>query len=71
METLNMTANQFFRAAFLDFFNNYLTIEKYAEHNKISTADAKDLIDAGRKYHEQHAKLFRTLKELKEAGATK
>ena len=53
METLNMTANKYFRAAFLDFFNNYLTIEKYAEHNEISTADAKKLIDAGRKYHEQ------------------
>ena len=56
MKTLNMTANQFLRAAFLDFFNNYLTVEKYAEHNGISTADAKKLIDAGRKYHEQHVK---------------
>ena len=59
METLNMTANKYFRAAFLDFFNNYLTIAKYAEDNEISIEDATDLIDAGRKYHEQYAKLCR------------
>ena len=57
MKTLNMTANKYFRAAFLDYFNNYLTIEKYAEHNEISIEDATNLIDAGRKYHEQYAKL--------------
>ena len=56
METLNMNANKYFRTAFLDFFNNYMTIEKYAEHNGISTADANNLIDAGRKYHEQRVK---------------
>ena len=65
METLNMTVNQFFRAAFLDFFNNYLTIEKYAERNEISIEDAKKLIDAGRKYHEQHVKLCRKAKATK------
>ena len=56
METLNMTANKYFRTAFLDFFNNYMTIEKFSEHNGISAADAKELIDAGRKYQEQYVK---------------
>ena len=65
METLNMTANKYFRAAFIDYFNNYLTIEKYAEDNGISTADATNLIDAGRKYHEQYAKLCRQAEETK------
>ena len=60
-----MTANKYFITAFLDYFNNYLTIEKYAEHNEISTADAKKLIDAGRKYHEQYAKLCRQAEETK------
>ena len=60
-----MTANKYFINAFLDYFNNYLTIEKYAEDNEISTADAQKLIDAGRKYHEQYAKLCR------ESGANK
>ena len=54
-----MTANKYFREAFLDYFNNYVTIEKYAEHNGISTADAKILIDAGRKYHEQNIDICR------------
>ena len=71
METLNMTANKYFRAAFLEFFRNYMTIEEYAEYNDISTADAKNLIDAGRKYHEKHVQLCRVVKELKELGATK
>ena len=71
MKILNMTANKYFRTAYLDYFNNYLTIEKYAEHNGISTADAKKLIDAGRKYHEKHVKLCRALKELKESEAKK
>ena len=66
-----MTANKYFINAFLDYFNNYLTIDKYAEDNGISTADAQKLIDAGRKYHEKHVKLCRVLKELKEARATK
>ena len=65
METLNMTANKYFRTAFLDFLNNYLTIEKYAEHNGISTADAKKLIGAGHKYHDKYVKL------CKQAEATK
>ena len=65
METLNMTANQFFRAAFLDYFNNYMTVEKYAEDNEISTADAKELIDIGRKYHEKHVKHCREAEETK------
>ena len=60
-----MTANKYFRAAFLDYFNNYLTIEKYAEHNEISTADAKKLIDAGRKHHEKHVKLCRQAEATK------
>ena len=65
MEALNMTANKYFRAAFLDYLNNYLTIAKYAEDNGISTADATNLIDAGRKYHEQYAKLCRRAEETK------
>ena len=66
MKTFNMTANKYFRESFLDFFNNYATVEKYAEHNGISTADAKMLIDAGRKYHEQNIDICRIGKARKE-----
>lgn len=40
---------------FLDYFNNYLTVEKFAEHNELDVDDAKAIIELGRKYHEQRA----------------
>jgi hypothetical protein len=40
---------------YLDRINNYLTVEKIAEHNGLTVTEAKALIKAGRKYHEQNA----------------
>lgn len=31
-----------------DFYNNYLTVDKYAEHNHITTEQARILIDLAR-----------------------
>ena len=36
------------RGMFLDYFNNYLTIEKFAEHYNISVELAQKIIDEGR-----------------------
>lgn len=33
---------------YLDYFNNYLTIEKFAEHNLLSVEHAKQLLEIGR-----------------------
>ena len=33
---------------YLDFFNNYLTVEKFAEHNLLSVEHAKQLLTIGR-----------------------
>ena len=33
---------------YLDYFNNYLTIDKFAEHYQISWFSAKSVIDKGR-----------------------
>ena len=33
---------------YLDYFNNYLTIDKFAEHNQISWFSAKSIITKGR-----------------------
>lgn len=33
---------------YLDFFNNYLTVEKFAEHNLLSVEHAKRLLEIGR-----------------------
>jgi hypothetical protein len=41
------------RDLYLDQLNDYLTIEKYAEHNQILVSDAKTLLDLGRKYFSQ------------------
>lgn len=48
---------------YLDYVNNYLTVEKFAEDNGISITDAKTIIRIGKKYHNQLNKL------LKKAGA--
>ena len=33
---------------YLDYFNNYLTIDKFAEHNSISWISAKSIITKGK-----------------------
>lgn len=42
-------------AAYLDFLNNYLTVEKYAEHNGLSNEHAHSLIVLARSvFNSQH-----------------
>ena len=48
------TINEQLRAMFLDYFNNYLSVAKFAEHNEISEAVALTIITAGKELHEQH-----------------
>ena len=50
------TINEQMRSMFLDYFNNYLTVAKFAEHNEISEAVALAIITAGKEYHEQYVK---------------
>jgi len=40
---------------FLDFFNNYLTMEKFANDKGLTQFEAQRLINIGRKYHNQNA----------------
>jgi len=51
------TANQVLRELFLDYFNNYLTIEKFAEHNNINVEVAQTVINAGRELHEDYVEM--------------
>ena len=51
------TINEQLRAKFLDYFNNYLSVAKFAEHNEISEPLALTIITAGRELHEQYVKL--------------
>jgi hypothetical protein len=48
-----MNIRQQISAAYLDYFNNYLTLEKYAEHKGITLDQAKALIELGRSIHQE------------------
>ncbi len=39
---------------YLDYVNNYLTVEKFAEHHEISFFMAMQIIEEGRAIHEQN-----------------
>ena len=38
---------------YLEWFNNYLTVEKFAEHYQVTEKDAVNLLSYGRRYHEK------------------
>ena len=40
---------------FLDWLNNYLTVEVFAEHNELTIKEATILIELGRSVHERLA----------------
>jgi len=46
--------NKQLREFYLDWFNNYLTVEKIAEHHGLDVDDAKALISMGRYMHHNH-----------------
>jgi len=52
-------ANQFLREMFLDYFNNYLTVALFAEHNELSVTEATSLIEMGRNLHEEYVELMK------------
>ena len=41
------------KAFYLDWINNYLTVEKMAEHNELTVEDTAILINLGRSYHQE------------------
>ena len=43
---------------YLDWFNNYLTVEKIAEHHGLDVDDAKALISMGRHMHYRHVEMM-------------
>lgn len=49
------------RQAFLNYFNNYLSVERFAENNGLSLGEAQNIIDAGRIEHELHVEVIKTL----------
>ncbi len=43
-------------AFYLDWVNNYLTIEKMAEYNQLTKEETIELIYMGKRYHEESVK---------------
>lgn len=40
-------------AFYLEWFNHWVTVESFAEHNGLTVLETIRLIDAGRKYHDE------------------
>ena len=53
------TTDKLLRDLFLDWFNNYLTVEKFAEHRELSVLDAKRFIELGRTIHENNVQCIK------------
>jgi hypothetical protein len=51
----------FLQSEFLDWVNNYLTVDVFAEHRGISTNEARALIELGRSVHEAYVSFVREL----------
>ena len=49
MQTMSNQLKEFY----LDWMNNYLTVEKMAEHNEMTVEDTAMLINLGRSYHQE------------------
>ena len=50
---INQTMEKQLQEFYLDWVNNYLTVDTIAEHHEIPGADARLLIELGRSYHQQ------------------
>ena len=52
---LTPDARSYLRAVYLDYFNHYLTAEKFAEHNGLTIEQARLLLAVAKDVHEnQH-----------------
>ena len=58
-----MTLKEHLHEAYLDYVNNFLTVEKFAEHYGITHFMAMQLIDDMREYHEFLAGIEKAKKE--------
>ena len=56
----DFSVDSYLRALFLDFFNNYLTIELFAEHHDIDEDIAQRILDLGRRLHEKYVERLET-----------
>ena len=53
MSILDPKANDYFESLYLEYFNNFLSVEGFAEYFGFRTEQAQAIIDHGRKIHKQ------------------
>ena len=44
---------------YLDYINNWSTIEKFSEFHELTTEDAKKILELGKKYHEEYVSIMK------------
>lgn len=60
-----MKYNKHYAVLFLNYFNNYLTVEKFAADLNISVSEAKKIIEVGRYSHELDVQKYKSEKAAK------
>jgi len=53
---MNKSLRTILSELYLDYVNNYLTVEKFAEHHEVSFFMAMQIIEEGRAIHEENCK---------------
>ena len=48
---LEPTAREILKSIYRDYFNNYLTVDKFSEHNGLNLYQGQRLIDLAREVH--------------------
>lgn len=43
---------------YLDYVNNWLTLDKFAEFHEITRGEAHIIIEIGKKYHEEYVRII-------------
>lgn len=51
-------ANEYLRELYLDYVNNYLTVDKFAEHHELHSTDARRLLSLGKILHEDYVRMI-------------
>ena len=65
-------ANEYLRSLYLDYVNNYLTVERFAEHNELDFDQADVLLDIGKALHEDYVadlksiEVFKRIRKIKQ-----
>lgn len=50
---------QYLINTYLDYFNNWLTIERWSDFHELSIDDSRIILDLGKKYHEEYLEIIK------------